>query len=105
MGMTLSAQEKEPSFELEGNKVKVTYFHENGVVAQTGSYLNGKLDGEWTMFDANGNKIVTGEYTMGKKTGKWFFWEASNLKEVDFENSKIVSVTTWNQNAGVAMNK
>lgn len=102
-GMT--AQEIQPKFEKEGNTLKGTYFHENGKVAQTGFFSEGKLHGEWKMFDENGKKIAMGEYVNGKKAGKWFFWEGEALKEVDYTNNKIANVTTWNNEKTVAVNK
>ena len=41
----------------------------------------------------------------GKKTGKWFFWQNESLNEVDFQNSKIVSVTKWDNKNPVVVNK
>lgn len=92
----MSAQVPEPVFEKDGDLVKATYFHENGEVEQTGHFLNGKLDGEWTMFNEKGDKIAMGSYEQGQKTGKWFFWKADGLQEVDFNNNKIAAVTKWN---------
>lgn len=101
----LMAQNIEPKFEKDGNMLKGTYFHENGKVAQTGFFLNGKLHGEWKMYDEEGTKIAMGEYVEGTKTGKWFFWEGKVLKEVDYADNRIAHVTTWNNEKSVAVNK
>lgn len=101
----MQAQQPEPSFVKEGNKIKVTYFHENGLVAQTGTYLNGKLDGEWVMFDSNGSKLAMGQYTNGVRQGKWFFWQEAGLKEVDYLNNKIAQVVKWNNSEAIVVNK
>ena len=99
------AQEVEPIFQQQGDMVKATYFHDNGVVAQTGFYLDGKPEGEWKMFDNKGNKIAMGQYVSGKKTGKWFFWEGEGLREVDYNDNKIASVIKWTDGESVVLNK
>lgn len=99
------AQEKNiPKVEKDGDLTIVTYFHDNGEVQQTGAFdINGKLHGEWKSFDNNGNKVAIGNYDSGKKVGKWFFWEGDSLKEVDYIDSKIVSVNQWNNKTKVAI--
>ena len=99
------AQSPEPAFEKVGKMVKATYFHDNGVIAQTGFYLDGKLHGQWRMYDLNGKKIATGKYEMGERSGKWFFWEGETLKEVDFTDNRITNVVQWNNAEAVAVNK
>lgn len=91
-----NAQEVKPIFEKSDNKVKATYFHDNGKIAQVGHFFNGKLDGEWKMYNEDGDKIAQGNYALGQKTGKWFFWNDAILQEVDFKNSKIAHITKWN---------
>lgn len=103
--VSIYAQNQEPVFEKEADLVKATYFHENGEIAQTGCFLNEKLHGEWEMFNEEGVKISTGEYLEGKKTGKWFFWKGKELKEVDFVDSRIVSVTKWDNSKPMVLNK
>jgi len=88
-----------PKLAAEGQRVKATYYFENGKVSQEGYFLNGKLDGQWTSYDENGNKKSIAEYKDGEKTGKWFFWNDKNLSEVDYSNSRIASVKTWKQEA------
>lgn len=94
----LNAQNNEPVFEQAGKYIKGTYFHNNGVVAQTGLFLEGRLHGEWVMYNKEGTKIAMGRYEEGKKTGKWFFWqgEGKALREVTYFEGKPVSVVTWN---------
>jgi len=87
------AQSVEPTFEKEGDKVKATYFHANGEVAQQGYFLKEKLDGEWKMFNEKGEKIAMGNYNGGAKTGTWMFWEGDMVKEVDFNDNRIAAVT------------
>ena len=95
----LVAQEVKPELEAVGNKVKATYYYDNGRVQQEGFYKDGKLDGAWVSYDEKGNKLAVGEYTNGMKTGKWIFFNENNLSEVAFENSQIASVKNLQKNA------
>ncbi|OXB05638.1 toxin-antitoxin system YwqK family antitoxin [Flavobacterium pectinovorum] len=95
----LVAQEGKPELEAVGNKVKATYYYDNGRVQQEGFYKDGKLDGAWVSYDEKGNKLAVGEYTNGMKTGKWIFFNANNLCEVAFENSQVASVKNLQKNA------
>ena len=99
------AQEIEPKFEKEGNKVKATYFHANGEISQQGYFLNEKLEGQWKMFNEEGEKIAMGNYTNGMKTGKWLFWEGDIIKEVDFDNNRIAAVTNTKNKKPLVVNK
>lgn len=93
----VSAQEKEPKLEADGQLVKATYYHDNGQISQQGYFKDGKADGKWIAYDINGNKKSMGEYTSGQKTGKWFFWNDNTLSEVDYSNSRVSAVHNWNQ--------
>ncbi|MBK9224030.1 MAG: membrane-binding protein [Flavobacterium sp.] len=95
-GLTL-AQNKEPKLETVGNKVKVTYFFENGQIQQEGFFKNGKLEGKWVSYDLAGNRKSIGEYEKGARNGKWFFWNDATLSEVDYSNSQITEVKNWKQ--------
>ncbi|MCK7589250.1 nicotinic acid mononucleotide adenyltransferase [Subsaxibacter sp. CAU 1640] len=88
------------------NLIEVVYYHTNGEVSQTGSYtIDGKLQGDWLSFDINGKKIASATYDNGKKVGKWFFWNGDTLKEVDYSNNVIASVSEWsNKNTIVSRN-
>ncbi|MES2486588.1 MAG: membrane-binding protein [Bacteroidota bacterium] len=100
----LSAQSVKPQHEIENTLVKSTYYYDNGTVRQTGFYKDGKLHGAWVAYNEDGTKQSMGEYENGKKVGKWFFWTGNTLSEVDFNNSRINDVKTWNQGT-VAVNK
>lgn len=93
----VSAQEKEPKLEAVGEMVKATYYHDNGQIAQQGFFKEGKADGKWIAYDASGNKKSMGEYTQGQKSGKWFFWNEKSLSEVDYSNSRVSNIQSWNQ--------
>ena len=75
------------------NLIEVTYYHDNGVVSQTGTYtLDGKLQGQWLSFDTDGNKTVLANYDNGKKVGKWFYWTNGTVKEVDYNTNVIANL-------------
>lgn len=102
---TMQAQQQEAVYAKEGNKVNVTFYHDNGIIAQTGAYLNGKLDGEWVMYDIKGDKLAIGHYSNGVRQGKWFFWQQEGLKEVDYLNNQIAQVVKWNISEAIVLNK
>ena len=95
----ISAQEAKPVLEPFGKQVKATYFYENGQVQQEGFFENGKLEGFWVSYNEDGSKKSSGFYADGIKTGKWFFWNENSLAEVDYTNSAIANVKTWNSSA------
>ncbi|MFT6370468.1 MAG: antitoxin component YwqK of YwqJK toxin-antitoxin module [Maribacter sp.] len=98
------AQEVEPKFEKEGNKVKATYFHANGEVSQQGYFMNEKLDGAWKMFNEKGDKIAMGNYSKGSKTGTWMFWDGDSVKEVNFSNNRIAAVNSRKNSSSLVKN-
>jgi antitoxin component YwqK of YwqJK toxin-antitoxin module len=88
-----------PKLEAHGDMVKATYYYDNGKIMQEGYFKNGKPEGNWVAYDVNGNKKSIGEYANGEKTGKWVFWSNEALTEVDYSNSKIDKIKTWEQKA------
>lgn len=98
------AQDVEPKFEKEGDKVKATYFHANGEISQQGYFMNEKLEGEWHMFNDKGDKIAMGNYSKGAKTGTWMFWEGDSVKEVSFSDNRIAAVTEAKNKSTVVKN-
>ena len=104
VGFTYAQDKKQPKLEKKGDITLATYYHDNGEVQQIGTFdVDGKLEGEWISFDSAGNKVAVGSYDAGKKIGKWFFWEGDSLKEVDYIDSKIVSVNEWDNKTKVAV--
>ena len=91
------AQNKAPKLEEVNGLVKATYYFDNGQIQQEGFFKDGKLDGKWISYDVNGNKKAIAEYNNGQKTGKWFFWNDKSLSEVDYSNSAVAAVKTWNK--------
>ncbi len=103
--VVLMAQNDKPTFEKEGEKIKGTFFHDNGTVRQAGYYdVEGKLHGEWISYNENGEKIAMGQYVNGEKSGKWFFWNDKNLTEVDYTSNRITGVTNWENSKRLVSN-
>lgn len=96
-GGMVTAQENDVRKELrqKGDLTEAVFYHENGQIAQKGTYKDNKLHGEWVAYDIKGNKIAIGKYSEGIKTGKWFFWTEERLSEVDYLQNTIASVTHW----------
>lgn len=104
-GGILTAQEDvNRELKINGDLIEVTYYHDNGEIAQTGFYKNEKPHGEWIAFDREGNKTALGKYTEGVKTGKWFFWNDETLSEVDYSENRIASVSYWKNDSKLASN-
>ena len=102
--VSFGQQKRDLKLNKDTNLIEVVYYHDNGVVSQTGAYtLDGKLQGEWLSFDAAGNKVVSASYDNGKKVGKWFYWNDKTLKEVDYTNNAIVSVSEWTNTSSLAV--
>ena len=95
----VSAQESKPKLEQYGEMVKATYYYENGKVQQQGYFKDGKLEGQWVAYDETGNKKAVAEYTSGSKTGQWVFWNGVLLSEVSYNDSRVVSVKNWKEDA------
>lgn len=47
--------------------LKYEEFRENGELLQSGSYLDGKPDGLWSMYDLSGDVVATMRYSNGSK--------------------------------------
>jgi len=91
--VSLAQKERVLKLNKETNLIEVTYYHDNGVVSQTGAYtLDGKLQGEWLSYDTEGNKTVLANYDNGKKVGKWFYWTKETVKEVDYSKNAIANL-------------
>ena len=107
--LSTQAQEeiKKDTYLLKGDVIEATLYHDNGVVSQTGTFTQeGLLTGIWTSYNRKGIKTAVGHYENNQKVGKWFFWEGEVLQEVDYNDSQIVSITTWeNKESRVVSNK
>lgn len=100
-----SAQDTKRDFVLdeETNIIEATYYHENGAISQKGTFnQEGNLDGEWSSFDKKGKKIASAMYKNGNKVGKWYFLANNTLKEINYNNNVIASVSELNNTAIIA---
>lgn len=96
VSFTFAQDSKDASYEVKGDLISAELYHDNGKIAQTGFYtLDNKLQGEWNSYDLNGNKTAIGHYDNGKKVGTWTFFQGEKMKVVDYNNSKIAQVKTW----------
>ncbi|AUC82664.1 toxin-antitoxin system YwqK family antitoxin [Lacinutrix sp. Bg11-31] len=103
--VTFAQDKRDLKLNKDTNLIEVVYYHDNGVVSQTGAYtVDGKLQGEWLSYNAQGKKQVSANYDNGKKVGKWLIWKDATLKEVDYNNNAIASVSEWKIKAPVADN-
>lgn len=101
----MQAQDMKPTFEQVGDEVKATYYYEDGSIFRQGFFKDQKLSGKWTEFDQKGNKVTVGYYKKGNKVGTWFYWKGNTLRQVNYENNVIASVSTWREDTKVAVNK
>lgn len=102
--VSFGQQKRDLKLNKNTNLIDVTYYHDNGVISQTGAYtIDGKLQGEWLSFDKEGSKIALANYKSGKKVGKWFYWDKNNLKEVDYTSNAIASINEWTDKKAVAV--
>jgi antitoxin component YwqK of YwqJK toxin-antitoxin module len=103
---SISFAQKVRTLELNKNTdlIDVVYYHDNGMISQTGSYTKaGKLHGDWLSYDTTGKKIVSAQYDQGQKAGKWFYWTGDTLKEVDYSNNAIANINEWSNKTSVAV--
>jgi len=97
LSISVFAQEKkEDQYKVNGDVIDAVLYHDNGTIAQTGSYTHdGKLQGEWVSYDKDGVKLASATYANGEKVGVWYFYQGNNIKEVTYSNSQIAEVKTW----------
>ncbi len=95
--ISIQAQDnKELVLNEDTNLIEAKIYHDNGVVAQTGSYtVDGLLQGQWISYNTDGGKTAVANYNQGKKVGTWLFYMDETLKEVTFTDSRIATVSTY----------
>lgn len=98
---------KKNSYVNNGELIEAILYHDNGAVAQTGTYtLENELEGEWISYDTEGNKTALANYSNGKKVGTWLFYQGNEMKEVTYANAAIAEVKTYTiQDTRVVSNK
>jgi antitoxin component YwqK of YwqJK toxin-antitoxin module len=106
LSVTLTFAQEKPKVDLnkDGDVTVATYYYDNGAIEQQGTFNEaGELHGVWTSYDLDGNKVTVGNYVNGNKVGKWLFWSGNKLREVDYVDSKIASVSEWTDKVQVAV--
>jgi len=86
------AQEVKPKFEKQNDLVKATYYYDNGAVKEVGFFKENKLHAQWVTYNEAGEKITVAEYDMGKKVGTWYVISDNTVKELTYEDNKLVKV-------------
>ena len=68
-------------------------YHESGVVASEGQYVDGLEQGLWRDFHENSQLAAEGLYLNGKEHGYWRFWTSVGAEEtpVEYEDGEAVS--------------
>ena len=102
--LTFAQEIKKVDINKDGDLTIATYYHDNGAIEQQGPFNEaGELHGIWTSYDVEGNKTTVGNYVNGNKVGKWLFWSGDKLREVDYVDSKITSVSEWTDKVQLAV--
>ena len=87
------SQNSEVTYENKGELIQANYYDDQGNLEQQGTFnRDGELHGTWVSYDVSGKKLVEAKYQNGKKVGKWLYFNNDIIKEVFYEDSKIVSV-------------
>ena len=69
------------------------------------TYKDTEAVGNFTVFNLKGNKVAIGYYKKGKKVGTWFQWKGNTLRQINYDNNTIASVSTWREDTKVAVNR
>jgi hypothetical protein len=82
---------------VNGQYERFTAYHDNGQLAYTQHYVEGKIDGPEVGFHPNGKKAYEGRHAAGKSVGRWVHWYA---------NGNMQSEQTYVDDAldGISMN-
>lgn len=84
-------------YTIYGDYVQMISYHENGIVKETGSYLENKPHGEYHLYDEEGELLSAGEYVKGQKQGIWLFRAGGGetLYKVVYKDNVQVEVDRW----------
>ena len=93
VGFTYAQSDTKTKYEKKGDLVEATIYYDSGEIEQHGFFKDKKLHGTWTYFNISGEKVALGNYVNGVKTGKWLFKNDNVVKEVNYANGKVETVT------------
>jgi len=73
--------------------------YNNEQLGMGGTYLNGKMDGEWVWWYENGNKKRYTQYKNGIKNGKSIYWYKNGVKksEIIYDNNRNIRQSSYNK--------
>lgn len=79
----------------DDSHIYVTYYYENGTIAEKGRFLNEQRDGEWISYDRQGNKRSKAVYVNGEKSGTWATWSMSGelISKMIYHKNQLQSIT------------
>lgn len=99
-----SSNDVKSTYVEQGNRVKVTHYHQNGAVRETGFFKNEVPDGKWETFSENGTKTSEINYRNGARHGEFRVWDnfSDSYMEVNYADGKMVSANRWVKEAGFA---
>jgi len=73
--------------------------YESGKIGMGGSYINGKMDGDWIWWYENGQKKRYTQYKEGSKNGKSIYWYKNGVKksEIIYDNNRNIRQISYNK--------
>lgn len=78
-------------FEWNGRRVTKTSYYADGTLKEVGSYFKGKLVGQWRSYGADGELRAIAYYKNGKKDGIWTFFNQNEVMTVEYLDNSIVN--------------
>ena len=86
---------------------KVTWFYDNGQVAEEGFYLGAKKTGTWTSFDEKGNKLAVMTWNQDRKDGNCYVMHKNGKVKyhVVYSNNKKVMTYEWDESGTLLGNQ
>lgn len=101
--MAAGGNQKSKVEDLGRGMQKVTWFHENGQVAEEGFYQNDQKTGTWTTYDEFGHKTAIVHWNLDKKDGDCYvLYQNGKVKyHVVYSNSKKVKASEWDENGNL----
>ncbi|MFQ5494564.1 MAG: toxin-antitoxin system YwqK family antitoxin [Phycisphaerae bacterium] len=76
----------------------------NGRLHEAGRYVNGQMDGTWTIYDEQGRKRGIQHYVLGRRHGRWLAWHANGrlARQWAYDHGlKHGDWITWDENGKV----
>jgi antitoxin component YwqK of YwqJK toxin-antitoxin module len=97
-------QNTSSSYVQDGRHIRVTHYHTNGVVRETGTFLNNVPDGKWETFAENGTKTAELNYRDGKRHGEFRVWDtfSDSYIEMQYADGEVLAANRYVKEAGFA---